>query len=669
MKLILRSCLFFLILAYISCVDQEFDVPPGFKLQTEDISTIKIAELKALHTIGNEAALIPDGSIVRGIVISNDRAGNIYQTLFIQDETGGLPLRVGVSDLNVLYPLGRELFLELDGLYVGDYNGLVQVGIKDAGNAVERIPEAQIESRFILGEVKEKVIPAVRTIGSLKTSDLGSLISLENVEFASNNLETTYANPNGTSAGNKDVLDCDGGSIVLRNSDFSDFAGAVVPDGNGTLTAIYTIFGSTKQLLISDTDDVQFSGDRCDGSGGGVQEVDISNMTIADLKAMHTPGVNASAIPNGTIIKGIVTSDDRQGNIYQTLYLEDATAGIVVRYGGSNGIGQIYPPGTRVYVDCSGLYIGDFRGLVQIGTQDVDNNVERIGEGSISSVLIRGPFEGEVAGTTISLASLSPDDVGKRIKVPNVEFINSELSNSYAEAGEASSRNRILSDCDGNEIIMRNSDFSTFAGQGLPSGNGEVLAVLNIFDGTYQLFINEPSNVSLTGNRCDNSTGGGDPLISLNFEDLEDFDIINYSGWINEDQLNSTQWEKRSFDNNGFAQIRGFMSTAPMDTWLITPEIDLSQATKMSFVSATAFWTHDALTVMYSNDFSGDVSAANWIELSPTIAGSSDPNYDWIPSGDVDLSAANGMGRIAFRYEGDPTTNTGTIRLDDLKIE
>jgi len=669
MKIIFRSFLLLFALFTFACVDQEFDIPPGFELQTEDISTSTIADLKALHTIGNDASLIPDGTIVKGIVISNDLARNIYQTLFIQDETAGLPLRLGVSDLNVLYPPGRELFLDLGGLYVGDYNGLTQVGILDEGNAVERIPEAQIPARITLGEIKEQIAPAVRTFGSLKTEDLGSLVQFNDVEFTTSNLETTFANPDGTFATNKDLADCNGGTIILRNSDYADFAGATVPGGNGTLVAIYTIFGSTKQLVIRDTEDVQFNSDRCDGSGGGVQEEDISNMTVADLKAMHTPGNNASAIPDGTIIKGIVTSDDRPGNFYQTMYLEDESAGIAIRYGGSNGIGQIYPPGTRVYVNCSGLYLGDFRGLIQIGEQDTDNNVERIEEAKISSVLIKGPLEGEVEGTAVSLDAISLEDVGKRIKLSDVEFADSELSNSYAEAGEGSSRNRIVTDCNGNEIIMRNSDFSDFAGQSLPSGNGVIDAILSVFDGTYQLFISEPANVALTGNRCGNSTGGGDPLISLNFEDLEDFEAIDYSGWINDDQLNATLWEKRSFDNNGFAQIRGFMADAPLDTWLITPELDLTAASKMHFVSATAFWTHDALTVMYSTDFSGDITAATWTELNPTIAGSADPNYDWIPSGDVDLSGISGNGRIAFRYQGNPSSNTGTIRLDDLVIE
>jgi len=670
MKLIFKSFILLFILGTYSCVDQEFDVPPGFELQTDDLSNTTLAELKALHTVGNEPTQIADSVIVKGIVTSDDREGNIFKTLFIQDETAGLPISIDVTDLNALYPPGRELYIDLGGLYIGDFRGLTQAGILGSEfNDVQRIPEAQIDDRITLGEIKDELIPTIKTIAELDDEDFGSLIQFNNVEFASSSLGTSFANPDGGSGVNKDIVDCNGNSIIMRNSDFSDFAAENIPEGNGNLVALYTIFETTKQLLIRDVEDVQFNGDRCDGSGGGdVQETDISNISIAALKAMHTPGNNANAIADGTIIKGIITSDDRPGNFYQTLYLEDETAGIALRYGG-NGISQTYPPGTRVYVDCSGLYLGDFNGLIQIGVQDTDNNVERINEANIPNVLIRGPLEGEIDGTPITLDALSTDLVSKKVILSNVEFAQSELSNNYAEAGEGSSRNRVVTDCDGNEIIMRNSDFSDFAGTSLPNGNGRVEGVLSVFGSTYQLFIGDPSDVSMDGNRCDNSTGGGDPLVDLKFEDIADFEPINYTGWINQDLLNNTRWEKRSFDENGFAQIRGFMADAPMDTWLITPELNLTNASKMSFISATAFWTHNGFTVMYSTDFSGDIASATWSELNPRIAGSSDPDYDWIPSGDVDLTGINGNGRIAFRYQGDPSSNTGTIRIDDLIIE
>ncbi|MEO7209400.1 MAG: choice-of-anchor J domain-containing protein, partial [Chitinophagaceae bacterium] len=49
-----------------------------------------------------------------------------------------------------------------------------------------------------------------------------------------------------------------------------DFASYNLPNGNGPITAIYTIYGTTKQLYIRDTADTPFYGLRCDGSGGNI---------------------------------------------------------------------------------------------------------------------------------------------------------------------------------------------------------------------------------------------------------------------------------------------------------------------------------------------------------------------------------------------------------------
>ena len=91
--------LFGFIITFNACIDQEFDVPPGFQVQTEDISNTTIADLKSSHTIGNDASAIAAGTIIKGIVISDDTDGNFFRELIIQDETAGILLRVDQTDL------------------------------------------------------------------------------------------------------------------------------------------------------------------------------------------------------------------------------------------------------------------------------------------------------------------------------------------------------------------------------------------------------------------------------------------------------------------------------------------------------------------------------------------------------------------------------------------
>ena len=51
--------------------------------------------------------------IVSGRVISNDRAGNIYKSLYIQDATGGLVLSINKNSLYNDYRMGQEVVIDL----------------------------------------------------------------------------------------------------------------------------------------------------------------------------------------------------------------------------------------------------------------------------------------------------------------------------------------------------------------------------------------------------------------------------------------------------------------------------------------------------------------------------------------------------------------------------
>ena len=144
------------------------------------------------------------------------------------------------------------------------------------------------------------------------------------------------------------------------------------------------------------------------------------------------------------------------------------------------------------------------------------------------------------------------------------------------------------------------------------------------------------------------------------------------SGWYNISVKGSRVWRSEEFEDNIYAQATAFGDdNEEMEAWLITPGIDLSTPRTMTFESAKAFFDHDGMSVWISTDFDGtNIGTATWDQLNPILAGDSDPDHDWIPSGDVDLSGYSGIGYIAFRYEGSGPNNLDTsFRLDNLVIE
>lgn len=64
-------------------------------------------------------------------------------------------------------------------------------------------------------------------------------------------------------------------------------------------------------------------------------------------------------------IKGKVTTDDDQGNVYKSLYIQDETSGIELKL--NNNVGVRYKKGSWVYVRLNGLYLGNYRMMLSLG--------------------------------------------------------------------------------------------------------------------------------------------------------------------------------------------------------------------------------------------------------------------------------------------------------------
>ena len=121
--------------------DWEQDVAPMPTFVGEANTTI--AELLAMHTIGSEDSYdsIPMGSniIICGYVTTSDEWGNNYKYLNIEDETGGIQIKIDNKALYNKYKIGQKIFVKCDGLVLGDYRKLPQLGFW-ANGSMQPIP-------------------------------------------------------------------------------------------------------------------------------------------------------------------------------------------------------------------------------------------------------------------------------------------------------------------------------------------------------------------------------------------------------------------------------------------------------------------------------------------------------------------------------------------------
>ena len=162
---------------------------PGFP---GEFMTIK--DFRGLYTgTPNEIS----GNIwIKGQVISDDHEGNVYRELYIQDATGGLDVKIGKSSLYSEYQLGQWVYVKCQGLTLGAYNGMPQLGVEadDTNSDYETSYidlQAIINQHVFRGAVDTPVAPTLITEADLKTSiskdfkgDLwGRLVKIQGLKY------------------------------------------------------------------------------------------------------------------------------------------------------------------------------------------------------------------------------------------------------------------------------------------------------------------------------------------------------------------------------------------------------------------------------------------------------------------------------------------------------
>ena len=120
-------------------------------------------------------------------------------------------------------------------------------------------------------------------------------------------------------------------------------------------------------------------------------------------------------------------------------------------------------------------------------------------------------------------------------------------------------------------------------------------------------------------------------------------------GWTFVDVEGEMSWTVAQYQGNHYAYANGYNHGANID-WCISPAFDLGDYINpvLNFRTAMKFTGND-LEVYFSNNYNGtDPTTATWTQLSCAL---SQGNYNWVESGDIDLSGFNGSNcYIGFKY-------------------
>lgn len=196
--------------------------------------------------------------IVSGRVVSSDFAGNCFKYIVLQDETGALNFSINSYNLYLQYRRGQEVLVDITGLYMGKYRGLLQVGFPSYNSSLvdPNDPNNQpYETSFMAPEFfsRNKELNGWPNLADVDTIQVNSfaelditpaglrkwqsqLVRFNNVEFVKSDLETlsTYHSSGET----QQIRDAEGNTIDIRTSGYANFWNMRVPEDKCDVVAI-----------------------------------------------------------------------------------------------------------------------------------------------------------------------------------------------------------------------------------------------------------------------------------------------------------------------------------------------------------------------------------------------------------------------------------------------
>jgi len=233
-------------------------------------------------------------------------------------------------------------------------------------------------------------------------------------------------------------------------------------------------------------------------------QIKVTN-TLADLKAQAVGNIHQ--VKDSMVVAGYVISSDEQGNFYASISIQnpEGTAGVKLSLDQRNIYTRL-KVGQKVYLKAQNLFISNDNGKsdVTLGTKNNDY-IGRLPETVLDRFLKPSCDVISEWGLIhrLSLNNLSDTQLNTLVEIDDVQFRADEIGGKYFDAGNSigAATNRHIIDKYGHELIVRNSEYSTFANNVLPSGNGKIMGVLSKFNGQYQLFIRTTNDVQFVNKR------------------------------------------------------------------------------------------------------------------------------------------------------------------------
>lgn len=246
-----------------SCVNEDDYATPELvcaetyltpKLEPKDIPAVDIAsKYKG-----------PENGIIEAYVVSSDVAGNFFKSISLQTLDGSFGFSIPVDVTSVFRKMepGRKVFVKLDSTYTDTEFGSLRIGALYNVREVGRLAPADFKSIVIPSCTvvdEEKLVKKVSILDAIKDNNINTLIELQDVEFVRESVYKTYYDAGNAIGGatNHYLEDATGRRIIFRTSEFTTYAGNVVPAGAGTVRGVLTKYREDYQFIARTEADIK----------------------------------------------------------------------------------------------------------------------------------------------------------------------------------------------------------------------------------------------------------------------------------------------------------------------------------------------------------------------------------------------------------------------------
>ena len=398
-----------------------------------------------------------------------------------------------------------------------------------------------------------------------------------------------------------------------------------------------------------------------------------ANITIKDLRAQTAAATDKApvVITQDQVLKAVVTANDESGNIFKKIYLEDATGAIEMEVD-QGSVYNYYPVGQTVYIDLKGLSISVYGDEQQLGHPE--GYLFRTPWVEFEKHVIRDGWPNPENAKPLELDDISvinADPEAYKFKLVTLKGVTFQNGGTAIFAPEDSKgQEEAITDAHGNTLVVRTSGYANFAANKLPKGKGNLTGILGRFKGSWQFTIRTAEDIKDFVEVPEEGGQGGETQPGVTETIFEETFATGVGTFTIENKEMASAltfvWKHDNFKNPGYMKASAFKDSVSYasDSWLISPEIDLTAANAATLTFDHAINKGDVAHVKTNHlvNVSKD-NGQTWTTLSGVSypAGNS---WEFSGSGDVDLSAYVGSKiKLAFQYKSsDGVSDTWEVK-------